>query len=103
MLKQILEKGKGPEAMRRMVVLNVAVALQLLCPDETLEQCVAQGTDSVAQGVGRRCFMLERIKLAKADEFWPWKFSNPSAVCRPLIWVPVQVLRMRCVPTVTSR
>ena len=58
---QAILEGKGPEAMRRMTALNVAMALHLLCPDEPLEQCAARAREAVAEGAGRKVLYARKV------------------------------------------
>lgn len=48
--------GKGPEPMREMIVLNLAVALHLLEDDMDLPMAVAKAREAVGQGLGMRIF-----------------------------------------------
>lgn len=52
-LREILE-GKGPEPMRDMVVLNVALALYLLEEGQDMDACMARAREAVTAGVGRK-------------------------------------------------
>ncbi len=49
-----LLNGGGPEAMREMVALNVAVAISLFDPDMDRHLCVEKARQAVADGVGGR-------------------------------------------------
>jgi anthranilate synthase/phosphoribosyltransferase len=46
--------GKGKQAMRDMVMLNVGLALYLLEPELTLDQCMEKASLAVQQGVGSK-------------------------------------------------
>lgn len=45
--------GEGPDAMRRMLVLNVGLALYLLQDNKTLHLCMLQAREAVLSGAGR--------------------------------------------------
>lgn len=52
-LRQLLT-GQGPDAMRRMLVLNVGLALYLLEEGKDLRLCMLQAREAVLSGAGRR-------------------------------------------------
>jgi anthranilate synthase/phosphoribosyltransferase len=49
-LKELLD-GRGPEAMRQMLALNVGFGLHLLRPEQPLAACMAEARQAVASGV----------------------------------------------------
>jgi anthranilate phosphoribosyltransferase len=49
-LKELLD-GRGPEAMRQMLALNVGFGLYLLRPEQPLAACMAEARQAVASGV----------------------------------------------------
>ncbi|MBR5734603.1 MAG: anthranilate phosphoribosyltransferase, partial [Desulfovibrionaceae bacterium] len=48
-----LLKGRGPAAMRSMVILNVALGIFLMEKDASLEECVARARDAVLRGAAQ--------------------------------------------------
>ena len=53
MLKEILA-GRGPRAMRDMVIVNAAFAIYMLEEGKSLEECVAMARKGVEEGAGMR-------------------------------------------------
>jgi anthranilate phosphoribosyltransferase len=51
---QELVSGKGPEAMREMLLFNLAVSIHLLEDDLSLASALALARDALDEGVGRR-------------------------------------------------
>ncbi|MDR2124375.1 MAG: anthranilate phosphoribosyltransferase [Desulfovibrio sp.] len=72
-LKELLN-GRGPQAMRNMLALNIGFALHLLNPEQPLAACMDDAKQAVADGAGGR--YLHRLKTT--GRLRSFAFSSPE-------------------------
>lgn len=81
-LRELLA-GRGPEAMRNMLALNVGMSIYLLEGKLPLATCIAKAREALASGVGEGApCCLRNSKRRNSPRYKRSASSNTSICCR---------------------